>query len=75
MTYQTGWFGIPARDGRYYRGGRVHALRDGKPICGEHIHPKAGFQQSAPGIVKSHIECRRCLERIERKPRPNDGRV
>lgn len=60
MEYATGWFGIPGSKGS---GGRVHIVRDGKPLCGERPHHCAVFQCNANGIAMDMVECRRCKER------------
>ena len=64
MGYRTGWFGIP---GSFKPGGQVHVVRNGKPICGQHIHPKAQFQWCADGINLNFIECKRCKLRASKR--------
>jgi hypothetical protein len=59
-NYSVGYFGIP---GFNRAGGRVHLVRNHKPICGERLHPDAEYQWCGPGLYLDWIECKRCLER------------
>lgn len=58
-TTSTGWWGIPGQtDGG--RNSRVHAVQDGKPVCGQIFHPLAEFQWCCDGFVRRYIECEKC---------------
>jgi len=54
----TGYFGIPGGFG-----GVVHATRDGKPICGQHLDPRAKYQWCCHEFDPRILECKKC-ERI-----------
>lgn len=60
MSLATGYFGIPGRNG-----GKVHIVRDGKPVCRVRLHAKSEFQWCASGVYTSYIECRGCLKSKE----------
>lgn len=60
----TGWFGVPGREG-----GLVHAVYMGRPICGTVMHPEAQFQWCCHGLNFSWIECERCKSRIQHDSR------
>ena len=58
---ETGYYGIPGKTG-----GRVHVVRNGRPMCGERLHPEAVFQWCAHGIWWPYVECIRCRDRARR---------
>lgn len=56
----TGYYGKP---GTHYTSG-VHAVRDGKPLCGYRPAKTMVFQWCANGIQHDYLECDRCRERV-----------
>lgn len=60
-TYMTGYWGIPGKNG-----GQTHINRNGKPLCGQRLHPKAEFQFCANRIHLPYVECQRCKQRASR---------
>lgn len=61
----TGWWGIPGRENST---SKVHAVKDGKPICGKSPHPKSQYQWCCHGFNREYIECQKCRELIDRQP-------
>ncbi len=61
FSTSTGYFGIPGRIG-----GMVHAVRDGRPLCGRR-DPRAVYLWCAWGWVFSYLECRRCIGLAQRR--------
>jgi len=57
----TGYWGLPD-----HARGRVHAVRNHRPVCGDKVHPDAQFQWCASYVVDEYIECKRCREIINR---------
>ena len=55
----TGYFGIPGSK-RESDVTPVHAVRDGKPICGARLRKAMQFQWCAVGFEERYIECGRC---------------
>lgn len=62
----TGWWGIPGMiSDSATRATKVHAARDGKPICGARVGPTQAFQWCAAGVQRDYLECKRCLKLTE----------
>lgn len=67
----TGWWGIPGqKDGG--RNSRVHAVSDGKPICGQKFHPEAEYQWCCDGLNRDYLECEKCKRIIDRVVPPGE---
>ncbi len=59
---ETGFFGLANKFTR------VHIVQQGshKPICGCHISKQMSFQWCAMGVIRSYVECARCLKIFDR---------
>jgi hypothetical protein len=58
-TVETGYFGVP--DGpRRGRSTKVHAVENGKPICGARIGLDMVYQWCARWVQWSYLECEHC---------------
>lgn len=62
--YETGFWGIPSE---YWRG-KVHAVKDGEPMCGIGIGPKCVYYFADKGINRSYISCKRCNAMLDQHP-------
>lgn len=58
----TGWWGIPGRENPL---AKIHAVCDGKAICGKIPHVKSIFQWCANGLYRSYVECKTCIKIID----------
>lgn len=61
----TGWWGFPGRDNG---SSKVHAVVDGKALCGKTPHPKSEFQWCCHGINREFIDCQACKAVIDKQP-------
>lgn len=52
----TGWFGRPNK-----KGGKVHVVENGRPICGVKIPTDSEFQFCGAGVHYHMVECERCF--------------
>jgi len=65
LAYGEGWWGHPGEDNHKIK---VHAVRDGKPICGTRVH--GSYQWCVPYGERKHpcyVECRHCLKLLEKE--------
>lgn len=61
----TGWFGRPNK-----KGGKVHVVENGRPICGTNIPDDAVYQFCAEGVHRKYLECERCRSLVTKVVRP-----
>lgn len=62
MTITTGYFADPEEK----TWTKVHAVRNGKPLCGCKISDGMEYQWCSQTIQKKYIECERCLQKLKR---------
>ena len=67
-VYTTGWWGIPG-DLNGTHSTKVHLEFDGKPACGCHLRESMKYQQCAPSMWWSYLECERCKTIYRKKMR------
>ncbi len=72
MSRSTGWFGIPGANGR--ESTQVHVVDGGKPICGRRLSKEQEYQWCADGAHLPYVECRRCLDILNRERIEEIGR-
>lgn len=56
--FSTGWYGIAG--GASSDSSKVHALANGRPLCGWKPRPAMEYQWCAGGICFPYLECDRC---------------
>jgi hypothetical protein len=63
--YSVGWYGRAKEAGHRAASTRhVHAVKDGKPVCGYEPHPTMRFQFCAGRLHLSYVSCPGCLRKV-----------
>lgn len=58
-NYTTGWWGIPG-DMSGTHSTKVHLEFDGNPACGSRLRESMKYQECAPNMMWSYLECSHC---------------
>jgi hypothetical protein len=59
----TGWFGRPSTSEHGARSTKVHAVVDGRVLCGYRPHHTMIYQWCSASINFRYLECPRCKEK------------
>lgn len=61
VTYATGYFARAGKpDNAMAKATKVHALKNGKAMCGYRPHKTMSFQWNSNGLVYGYIDCPSC---------------